>query len=123
MQTSRMIRQTGHICGVDFDFVTQSEISTIIDGWRDASRRGYVVLTNPHSVMLCRRNSKMHESTAIANLVLPDGVGIVLAAKILGYGRRHRVTGPALMLEVCDSGREFGLRHFFYGGAEGVAGQ
>jgi N-acetylglucosaminyldiphosphoundecaprenol N-acetyl-beta-D-mannosaminyltransferase len=35
----------------------------------------------------------------------------------------ERVYGPDLMLAVCDTGRASGLRHFFYGGAPGVAGE
>src|SRR4029078_13605177 len=45
----------------------------------------------------------------------------VLAAEVLGYGRQHRVTGPVLMLDLCDRGRERNLRHYFYGGAQGGA--
>ncbi|MCA9249236.1 MAG: WecB/TagA/CpsF family glycosyltransferase [Planctomycetales bacterium] len=53
--------------------------------------------------------------------MLPDGAGVILAARILGYRDSGRVAGPTLMLELCDRGREFGWRHFFYGGADGVA--
>jgi N-acetylglucosaminyldiphosphoundecaprenol N-acetyl-beta-D-mannosaminyltransferase len=35
----------------------------------------------------------------------------------------ERVYGPDLMLAVCDAGRASGLRHFFYGGNPGVAGE
>lgn len=44
-----------------------------------------------------------------------------LAARLLGYPHHGRVTGPTLMLKLCDWGREPRFRHFFYGGASGVA--
>jgi len=113
-------RAFGNIAGVDFDFLLKSEIPGIIDRWRRAGRRGYVTLTNPHSVMLCRRDQEMRHATSQATITLPDGVGIVLGARLLGHGRRHRCTGPAMMLEICDKGRELDLSHYFYGGAEGV---
>jgi N-acetylglucosaminyldiphosphoundecaprenol N-acetyl-beta-D-mannosaminyltransferase len=106
---------------VNINFRKQAEIPEIIGNWRDRGHRGYVVLINPHSVMMCHRDSTMHDAATSADLVLPDGVGIVLAAQILGYGKQYRVTGPALMLQLCDAGRQMGLRHFFYGGREGVA--
>jgi N-acetylglucosaminyldiphosphoundecaprenol N-acetyl-beta-D-mannosaminyltransferase len=109
------------ISGVSFDFLDIRDAARLIDGWRRRGRRGYVALVNPHSVMLCKRDEQMRSAVEAADLVLPDGVGIVLAARILGYGRRHRVTGPNLMLHLCDAGREMGLRHFFYGGGAGVA--
>jgi N-acetylglucosaminyldiphosphoundecaprenol N-acetyl-beta-D-mannosaminyltransferase len=71
--------------------------------------------------MMCRRDPEMRKATTGAALILPDGVGIILAARLLGYGPRHRATGPELMLKLCDLGRKYGFRHFFYGGAEGVA--
>jgi len=111
------------IAGVQFDFVTQSHVLESILQWRAARQQRYIVLANPHSVMTCRRNPRMHDAAKRAGLCLPDGVGVVLAAKLLGHGRRHRVTGPALLLQVCDQGRAHGLRHFFVGGGEGVAGK
>src|SRR5258706_8682735 len=110
------------IAAVDFDFVQAADVPPLIDLWRHDGRRGYVTLVNPHSVMMCRRDERMREATRGADLTLPDGVGVVLAARLLGYGRRYRVTGPALMLHLCDVGRNRGLRHFFYGGPPGGAG-
>src|SRR4051812_7537177 len=110
-----------NIAGVPFDFVPQRQVMDEVEQWRRARRRDYIVLTNPHSVMLCRRDPRMRNATHGAGLTLPDGVGVVLAAKLLGYGRRHRVTGPALMLQLCNDARPLGFRHFFYGGAEGIA--
>jgi len=109
------------VAGVEFDFLLKADVIRAVDYWRDRGQRQYVVLTNPHSVMLCGRHWGMRRATTRAAIRLPDGVGIVVAAKLLGYGRRHRVTGPALMLELCDKGREQGYRHFFYGGGDGIA--
>jgi N-acetylglucosaminyldiphosphoundecaprenol N-acetyl-beta-D-mannosaminyltransferase len=110
-----------HIAGVDFSFVVQDAVLDRILRWRRADQRKYIVLSNPHSVMMCNRDENMERATAGAELTLPDGIGIVLAAKILGLGKRYRVTGPSLMLRMCNLGRRHGLRHFFYGGAPGVA--
>jgi N-acetylglucosaminyldiphosphoundecaprenol N-acetyl-beta-D-mannosaminyltransferase len=71
--------------------------------------------------MVCHRDAEMWDATVGAGMILPDGVGITLAARILGCPHRGRVTGPTLMLRLCDWGREKGFRHFFYGGAPGVA--
>ena len=109
------------VAGVPFDFVLMAQVIDAVEQWRRRGNRSYIVLTNPHSVMLCRRDEQMRRATLSAGLTLPDGVGVVLAAELLGYGRQHRVTGPALMLDLCERGRERGLRHFFYGGSEGVA--
>ena len=110
----------GNIAGIHFDFVIATEVARMIDSWRRSGVHNYLSITNAHSVMVCRRDSEMHWATTHAALTLPDSIGIVLAAMILGYGRCHRTSGPELMLRICDQGREYGLRHFFYGGDAGV---
>jgi len=109
------------IAGVPLDFLVQSQIPAIIQRWRHTGHRASIVVSNPHAIMLCRRDPDMHRAITEAELNLPDGVGVILACELLGFGRRHRVTGPALMLEVCDQGRKMGFRHFFHGGGQGIA--
>jgi N-acetylglucosaminyldiphosphoundecaprenol N-acetyl-beta-D-mannosaminyltransferase len=109
------------ILGVTFDLIDYHAAFERIAHWRSTSRKAYVCMTNPHSVLLCHRNSRMRQATAGAALTLPDGAGIVLAASLLGYNNSGRVTGPTLMLKLCDWGRAYGFSHFFYGGTEGVA--
>jgi N-acetylglucosaminyldiphosphoundecaprenol N-acetyl-beta-D-mannosaminyltransferase len=89
--------------------------------WRSTGLRSYITVVNPHSLVTCSRDANMHAAIRGCNLALPDGVGITLAARILGYGNSPRVAGPSLMFRVCDLGRAHGLRHFFYGGGDGVA--
>ena len=109
------------ILGVRFDLIGCKRAFEIINRWRTEGQRRYVTITNPHSVMLCRRDRAMRKATLSAGLTLPDGVGIVLAARLLGYENAGRVTGPEFMLRCCDWGREHGYRHYLYGGGEGVA--
>jgi N-acetylglucosaminyldiphosphoundecaprenol N-acetyl-beta-D-mannosaminyltransferase len=56
-----------------------------------------------------------------AGMVTPDGMPMVWANKLRGNGHVSRVYGPDLMLRVCAEGVAKGYRHFFMGGAEGVA--
>lgn len=109
------------VAGTQFDFALKDQVVHVLAQWRCIGRRSYIAIVNPHSVMMCHRDRGMRQAVAGAGLTLPDGVGIIVAGKVLGYGRRHRVTGPALMLQLCDQGRELGLRHFFYGGSPGIA--
>ncbi|MCA9186972.1 MAG: WecB/TagA/CpsF family glycosyltransferase [Pirellulaceae bacterium] len=109
------------IANVRFDLLPRRQVLSVIENWRAASRRGYITLTNPHSVMMCHRDPEMRLATQQSGLTLADGVGIIVAAKVLGFGRHRRVTGPNLMLDICDRGRESGLRHYLYGGLPGIA--
>ena len=114
-------RKKHDILRVKFDLIAYNVVMETIERWRKQGQCHYVTITNPHSVLMCHRDNLMSQATAEADLVLPDGIGIVLAARLLGYPHNGRATGPTLMLKLCDWGREKGYRHFFYGGAKGVA--
>ncbi|MBN1127117.1 MAG: WecB/TagA/CpsF family glycosyltransferase [Sedimentisphaerales bacterium] len=110
------------IINTNFDFIEYDEVLQRILGWRLSKTKYYITLTNPHSIFLSFRETDMRNANRDAALTLPDGIGIIVAAYLLGYPRCRRVTGPGLMLYLCDHGRKYGLRHFFYGGQRGVAG-
>ncbi|MGI9037994.1 MAG: WecB/TagA/CpsF family glycosyltransferase [Gemmatimonadota bacterium] len=58
-----------------------------------------------------------------AAMVTPDGMPLVWLSRRRGRPEVSRVYGPDLMLSCCDSFRDRGARHYFYGGAEGVPEQ
>ncbi len=109
------------ILGTSFSLLSYTDVLTTIADWRRRREQNYITMTPPYSVLMCRRDPALEHATKGAALTLPDGVGIILAAKMLGYPHHGRVTGPTLMLRLCDWGRTERLRHFFYGGAPGVA--
>ena len=89
------------ILGVPFDLVGSVDVFEAICGWRGTGRAHFIMIANPHSVMLCRRDPGMMSAARAATLCLPDGIGVILAARILNYPHSGRVTGPNLMLELC----------------------
>jgi N-acetylglucosaminyldiphosphoundecaprenol N-acetyl-beta-D-mannosaminyltransferase len=109
------------ILQVRFDLIAYNAAMETIEQWRQTGRQHYVTITNPHSVLMCHRDKLMDRATAMAGMTLPDGIGIILAAHLLGYHHNGRATGPMLMLKMCDWGRKKNYRHFFYGGQNGVA--
>jgi N-acetylglucosaminyldiphosphoundecaprenol N-acetyl-beta-D-mannosaminyltransferase len=108
------------VLGVPMDFLQYEDVLTEIASWRRDRKHKYVVVTNPHSLMMCQRDALLLEATRQADLVVPDGVGAVLAGTILGYRHCGRISGPTLMLSVCEGGLSQGVRHFFYGGRPGI---
>lgn len=68
---------------------------------------------NPEIVMLAQENPTLLDAIETADLVVPDGIGIVLASKIKGLGIKERVAGIDLMdriLRYCgDRGKSFYL--------------
>jgi len=80
----------------------------------------YISITNTESMYHGRRIVRHGDYIKRAALSLCDGVGVIVAGLAWGY-RLHRFNGPVLMLECAEHGVPRGWRHYFYGGAEGVA--
>ncbi len=86
---------------------------------RGAAR--YVAVTGMHGVTESRHDENFRDILNTADLVVPDGMPLVWLGRFRGF--RHlsrRVYGPELMETFCrETGSKY--RHFFYGGAPGVA--
>ena len=79
--------------GVLFDNLTLAE--AVDAGERLAAGPGfaYVVTPNPEIVNLARQREDYRQVLNGAGLVLPDGIGVIHAAKILGTPLQERVPG------------------------------
>jgi N-acetylglucosaminyldiphosphoundecaprenol N-acetyl-beta-D-mannosaminyltransferase len=72
--------------------------------WIKVGDRGrYLVCANPHSLELARKDTLFREAICNADLVTPDGIGIVLASKIHNGTIRGRVTGSDIFLGLSRS--------------------
>lgn len=84
-------------------------------------RKGYICVTGVHGVMEAQADEKFRRILNQAFLCTPDGMPMVWAGRLRGHREMRRVYGPDLMLDVCAWSETSGCRHFFYGGAPGVA--
>ena len=53
----------------------------------------YIVTPNPEIVMLCRQDLNLLSAVNRASIVLPDGIGIVKGARILGTPLKEKIPG------------------------------
>src|ERR1017187_7801188 len=86
-----------------------------------ARRKGYLCVTGVHGVMEAQDDAAFKNILNNAFLCTPDGMPMVWAGKMAGHREMSRVYGPDLMLDVCAWSETSGCKHFFYGGADGVA--
>lgn len=100
----------------------------IVDATADAAiaallapGRRRVAFFNAHCGNVMARDAAYAEALATADLVLPDGIGVELAARMTGQGFTANLNGtdlvPALMAEAAQRG----LSVFLFGAAPGVA--
>lgn len=74
-----------------------------------------VFAVNPEKIMRAGRDPGLRSLLASATLLIPDGIGAVLAARILGLGRFGRVPGSELMPNLCGRAAERGHSVFLFG--------
>jgi len=84
-------------------------------------RKGYVCVTGVHGVSEAQVDPAFKDILNQSFLTTPDGVPMVWCGKKAGHEEMGRVYGPDLMLQVLEEGIPAGVKHYFYGGREGVA--
>ena len=78
-----------NILGVRLHDVSMEETLSCIESMATDGEPHQVVTVNPEFVMIAQRNDMFRTVLNEASLALPDGMGILWAAKFLGRRLRH----------------------------------
>lgn len=116
-----MAIQKVNVLGVGISVLNLKTALAAIADAVTARRKGYICVTGVHGVMEAQDDANFKNILNGAFLCTPDGMPMVWAGKLNGHREMSRVYGPDLMLDVCAWSEKSGCKHFFYGGAEGVA--
>jgi len=115
-----MNRKT-HILGVPFDAVTMQEAVARAKKMLAEGGMHFICTPNPEIVMEAQKDRELMHILQEADMVVPDGIGVVWASKYSEIRLRERVAGydltQSLMAELAGTEETF----YFFGGAPGVA--
>ncbi len=109
------------ILGIRVHAVTMDETLAWIEAALAARVPRQICTGNPEFLMTARRDREFFEVLSRASLVVPDGVGLLLAARWLGARLPERVAGSDLIYQIAERAAHHGWRVYFLGAAEGVA--
>lgn len=109
--------------GVGFDDLTLEEAVAAGEKLAQGPGFSYVVTPNPEIVDLARADAGYRDLLNGAGLVLPDGIGVVYAAKLLGRPLKGRVPGIDFATGLLDRLAKNGGKLFLLGAKPGVAEQ
>ena len=110
-----------NVLGVGISVLNLPSALEAIAGAIQMRRKGYICVTGVHGVMEAQGDESFRRILNAAFLCTPDGMPMVWMGRLRGHAAMRRVYGPDLMLEVCAWSETSGCRHFFYGGAPGIA--
>ena len=109
------------VLNVKFDNITMTEAVDFALACIEQHQGTYVVTPNPEIVMEASVNEDLMKALSCAGLVLPDGIGIIYGARILGTPLKEKVPGidfiEALMSQLAEKNGSV----FLFGAKPGVA--
>jgi len=109
------------ILGVKINVLNMETTLAQLSDWIREHQKTYVCVVPAHSVMACVDNPGLLPIFNDAGLSTPDGMSIVWLLKARGFKNTRRVYGPDLLEAVCEHGLRKDWKHYFFGGAPGIA--
>ena len=103
------------ILGVPVDCLTMDQTIELAGSALTGDVAQSVVAVNPEKVMRARVDRRLRDQLQRAAVLIPDGIGVVAAARMLGLGQFNRVPGSELMPKLCDLAARTGRSVFLFG--------
>lgn len=75
-----------NILGVKIDCIRSDEVLIKIQDWLKEGKKRYIVTPNPEFIIEAQKDQKFKEILNQATLSIPDGIGLLWAAKFLDLG-------------------------------------
>lgn len=109
------------ILGIPVDKLTEREIIQKLLDFIQEKKFHLVVTINSENATKALENEKFLDVIKNADLVIPDGIGIIFASRILGNKLPERIPGIDLSYKLIQISNQEGYKIAFIGGKEGVA--
>ena len=118
-----MVQNQIHVLSVPIDVVTMTEAVQKVLTLVGTPGLHMVATANAEMVMMAQENQKLLEVLQKADLVVPDGAGVLWAAEQQGESFPERVTGCDLLYHLLQAAKDNNIKVYCLGGAEGVVKQ
>lgn len=112
-------RVTYDVCGIPIAALEPHAAAQVIVAGCRKGQGLQVHLCNAYTLSLVGRDTRLRAALLSADLNLADGSPVAWLGRRVGVKEPTR--GPQLLRGVVGAGQQFGIRHYFYGGAPGVA--
>lgn len=103
------------IMDVPVDLVDSAEAMSIVEKLMETPGCSQIVTPNSEIVMSASKDQGLKQIIESADLVVPDGIGLVYASKIMGIPLHERVTGIDLLDDILQYLEKTGQSVYFLG--------
>lgn len=110
-----------NLLGLKIDRLSMGEALDKIEGHIAEKSPCHVVTADASMVVTARRDPELASIVESADLVTPDGAGLLWASKLLGRPILHRVSGVDLVAEVARLSARQGYRLYLFGAGPEIA--
>ncbi len=95
--------------------------ASIIAHAQNGGKPAYVITSNAQHIVQLEKERSLQEIYDHADLVIPDGISLLIAARLYGRSLQQRVAGVDIFKELCGLAAKSGLHVFLLGGRPGSA--
>lgn len=110
-----------NILGLDICRVNMKDSMNFVKGAIERKEKSIIFTPNSEIVMVANKDTEFKDILNKADLLVPDGIGLVLASKYLKKELQERVTGIDLMEEMLKYANEENKSIYILGAKPGVA--
>lgn len=112
---------TVDVVGVPIQNVTMEEAVRDVSAFLERKDKRIVVTPNAEILQLCVEDKEVLATIQSADYIIPDGIGVVRGAQILGTPLKQKVAGCDLAWNMLSEMEKKGKRLFLLGAKPGVA--
>lgn len=115
------MRETVEIVGVNIDNVNMDEAAGMLVEYLEMDDCSMVFTPNSEILLEAVKNRELETALNSGQLVVPDGIGVVIASRFYGTPVKERVAGFDLMLRLMETAGSMGKSIYLLGGKPGIA--
>ncbi|NLL06469.1 MAG: WecB/TagA/CpsF family glycosyltransferase [Clostridiaceae bacterium] len=115
------MRRTINVLDIPVDNVTMEEAVESFKVLVSEPKLHTIFTPNAEIMMAAQRDPELKTILSEADLLLPDGAGVVLGSRILGTPLKERVAGFDFSIECFKLSSKMNISYFFFGGKPGIA--